>query len=207
MAEKQTSFTQSIFDLVGLAKGTAHDAGARITYDDFVAAITQFCMLGERDVIRFCFYIYDLSKKGFIWEEDLHDLVQVLHGGVTSLSDLNSNCRAALEAVQFDDGKLTYPALEDLSKRYPGLLFPAYKFRQQLMRSSFSESFWERRRYVMAHRRAAESDANERNRLKTEFQYYKKRRRAFIVETGRLRGRVRLMFWRRGAAASSTSAA
>ena len=141
LGEKQTSFTQSIFDLVGLAKGTAHDAGARITYDDFVAAITQFCMLGERDVIRFCFYIYDLSKKGFIWEEDLHDLVQVLHGGVTSLSDLNSNCRAALEAVQFDDGKLTYPALEDLSKRYPGLLFPAYKFRQQLMRSSFSESF------------------------------------------------------------------
>ena len=76
LGEKQTSFTQSIFDLVGLAKGTAHDAGARITYDDFVAAITQFCMLGERDVIRFCFYIYDLSKKGFIWEEDLHDLVQ-----------------------------------------------------------------------------------------------------------------------------------
>ena len=75
IGEPQTIFGDSIFELIDV------DNSGTLDFSEFVQALGTFCMFGKVEVMKFCFYIFDKDKNGYIEEDELAALVDVLQGG------------------------------------------------------------------------------------------------------------------------------
>ena len=75
IGEPQTIFGDSIFELIDI------DNSGTLDFSEFVQALGTFCMFGKVEVMKFCFYIFDKDKNGYIEEDELATLVDVLQGG------------------------------------------------------------------------------------------------------------------------------
>ena len=75
IGEPQTIFGDSIFELIDV------DNSGTLDFSEFVQALGTFCMFGKVEVMKFCFYIFDKDKNGYIEEDELSALVEVLQGG------------------------------------------------------------------------------------------------------------------------------
>ena len=74
VGEKQSIFGDSIFELIDI------DNSGTLDFSEFVTAVGTFCMFGKIDLLKFCFYIFDKDKNGYIEEDELHCLIDVLQG-------------------------------------------------------------------------------------------------------------------------------
>ncbi len=118
VGEKQSVFGDSIFELIDV------DNSGTLDYSEFVGACGHFCMLGKREILQFCFYIFDKDKNGYIEEDELQALVDVLQG-----VDTYSNTKQAmLGAFDADgDGKMDFNEFMALNKKFPQMLHPAFR--------------------------------------------------------------------------------
>eukprot|EP00945_MAST-04E_sp_MAST-4E-sp1_P003026 g3026.t1 len=78
IGEPQTIFGDSIFELIDI------DNSGTLDFSEFVQALGTFCMFGKVEVMKFCFYIFDKDKNGYIEEDELAALLhkkfpQMLH--------------------------------------------------------------------------------------------------------------------------------
>eukprot|EP00939_MAST-03C_sp_MAST-3C-sp1_P003509 g3509.t1 len=71
--EQPSIFGDHIFELVDV------DGSQGLDFSEFVTATMNFCMFGKDEVLKFCYYIFDKDRNGFIEEDELQDLVEVLH--------------------------------------------------------------------------------------------------------------------------------
>jgi len=195
LSEEQTKFADGVFELVDTPD--MHVPGKKLNFDDFAAVLTTYCMFAEEEVLRYCFYLYDLDKHGYLEEEEVIDLVNTLHagaGGAGGEAALNSNLMAILEQdVGGDDHRVTWPEFQAMNKKFPQLLFPAFRLQQAMMRVTFGEHFWAARRSAMESRRNEEAMQGETWRLRKERKVERARRRALRRHAGVVLGSLYLL--------------
>lgn len=132
VGEKPSIFGDNIFELIDV------DGSSGLEFSEFVAAVMTYCMFGKVDILKFCFYIFDKDRNGFIEEDELQDLVSILHSDGT-----NSNVTDAL--AEFDtnkDGRVTFSELKHLNATYPQILFPAFRMQHGLQHVTLGNDFF-----------------------------------------------------------------
>jgi len=111
----------------------------------------MYCMFGKVDILKFCFYIFDKDKNGYIEEDELHALVQMLHHNA-----MNSNLKMSLEKLDNNrDGRIDFGEFQAMNRMYPQVLFPAFRMQSNMMMYTLGTNFWMNRRNQLEKKRMA----------------------------------------------------
>eukprot|EP00939_MAST-03C_sp_MAST-3C-sp1_P002119 g2119.t1 len=133
MVEEEPSlFGDSIFELIDVNNNGTLDFG------EFVQALSTFCMFGKDDILKFCFYIFDKDRNGFINSDELQDLVGLLHK--YSVSNIESVMR---EIGSQKDNRITFKQFKVLNETYPFVLYPAFRIHFTLQKVTLGSMFWD----------------------------------------------------------------
>merc|ERR1719198_1947920 len=89
-------------------------------------------------MIKFCFQVFDTDKSGYIDEEELKNLVRMLH-----VAGVVVNIKKALYQYDKDqDGQISYDEFEHMCNIYPKLLFPAYRIQESIRKYTLGEKWY-----------------------------------------------------------------
>jgi hypothetical protein len=158
LKEPKNAFTTGLFDLIDT------DSTHELDFYEFAHALVTFACFTEDDLLKYCFYIFDKDKNGFIEMDELDFLLECLHEGGSEAS-----LKAVTEQIDVDrDGRISMEEFTGLNKAFPFLLFPAFRFQQAIMRETFSMDYWMRKREKLAASRSRKdtvtSDVREKHR-------------------------------------------
>ncbi|GBG33043.1 Calmodulin-like protein [Hondaea fermentalgiana] len=154
--EERTVFGDSLFELVDI------DCSGTLDFSEFVQTIATYALFARVDILKFCFFVFDKDKNGYIDSDELHALVEMLHG-----NNPTSNCRTAL--ANFDtnsDGKIDFEEFQAMNVRFPQLLHPAFRMQQNMMINTLGEQWWNGKKLMLQEERNADNALEERLRLK-----------------------------------------
>mmetsp|Transcript_9244 Transcript_9244/g.32579 ORF Transcript_9244/g.32579 Transcript_9244/m.32579 type:complete len:323 (-) Transcript_9244:273-1241(-) len=141
--EKPSVFADSIFELIEV------ENEGELDFSEFVQAISTYCMFGKEDVLKFCFYIFDRDKNGYIEEDELHALVQMLHQ-----NSLSANLRLSIDKLDTNnDGKVDFKEFKGMNDSYPQVLFPAFRMQANMMMYTLGNTFWMNKRHQLETKR------------------------------------------------------
>jgi Ca2+-binding EF-hand superfamily protein len=147
VGEKRSLFAESIFELIDL------DSNDTLDFGEFVRTCGTFCMFGRPDIRKFCYYIFDKDKNGYIEQDELTALIDLLHE-----NDLSVNNKQAL--MKFDtngDGKIDFQEFTDMDIAFPKLLYPAYRLQESMMEKTLGEKWWKLRQETLMEGRNKEA--------------------------------------------------
>ena len=132
IGEKRSLFADSIFELIDLDQNNSLDFG------EFIQTCGTFCMFGRPDIRKFCYYIFDKDKNGYIEQDELTALIDLLHE-----NDLEINCKSALGKFDTNgDGKIDFGEFTVMDISYPMLLYPAYRLQESMMNKTLGAAWW-----------------------------------------------------------------
>ena len=138
--EKRGMFGDSIFELVDT------EDNERIEFGEFVSAVSTFCMFEQPEVLKFCFFIFDKDKNGYIDEEELGIYVEQLHQ-----VKLSGNLATALSRLHFsNDGKFDFQEFRRMHRNNPAILYPAFRMQTNMMVAIGGQMFWSRKKSKIA---------------------------------------------------------
>ena len=178
--EKRCIFGDSIFELIDI------DNNGTLDFSEFVQATATYCMFGPEDVRKFCFYIFDKDKNGYIESDELTALIDMLHD-----NKLSGNCKIAMDKFDTNrDGKIDFGEFTYMDKAFPMLLFPAFRMQKNLMEHTVGKKFWEGRRAMLAEGREKERRETEKLRIQEEKRREKLRQREIRRKMGCLQVRA-----------------
>lgn len=154
--ESRTVFGDSLFELVDI------DCSGALDFSEFVQTVGTYCLFGRPDILKFCFYVFDKDKNGYIDSDELHALVEMLHNNNPS-----SNCRGALTSFDTNsDGKIDFEEFQQLNVKFPMLLFPAFRMQENMMINTMGKEWWTKKKEMLQGQRDEANAAEERLRLK-----------------------------------------
>ena len=137
---KRSIFGDGIFEINGIAHG------ATIDFGEYLTAVVMYCLFEPPEILRFCMYIFDRDKNGFIEKEELLLMLRVLYH-VTPPDDLSGTVSAALDAMAFHpDGRVDFEELREFHTRFPNLLYPAFRLQLMMITETMGQRWWDRKK-------------------------------------------------------------
>ena len=183
--EPRTVFGDSLFELVDI------DNNGTLDFSEFVQTLSTYCMFGREDVLKYCFFVFDKDKNGYIEQDELHALIEMLWANKP-----NSNCKIAMEKFDTNkDGKIDFAEFNSMNTQYPQLLFPAYRMQENMMENTLGMVWWKKKKESLMNERKNERRASERLRLKELKRQRKIQQREVKHKMGALQ--YYLCFWKR----------
>eukprot|EP00941_MAST-03F_sp_MAST-3F-sp1_P004461 g4461.t1 len=148
VGEKPSVFGDSIFSLIDV------DGSGGLEFSEFVEATATFCMMGKEDMLKFCFYIFDKDKNGYIEEDELQDLISILHTAGTTANVESSLLAMASERAN----KITFKQFTAMNEDYPQVLYPAFRMQHSLQEITLGSSYWSSRKAMFRKERMQEAE-------------------------------------------------
>eukprot|EP01038_Epipyxis_sp_PR26KG_P005503 gene5503-7618_t len=134
VGELRSPFTDKLFALIDL------DGSGTIEFDEYVRVMATYCMFSQDEILRFCFECFDVDRSGTIDEKEFIELCKTINNASPTFP---SNFRRALEEFDVnDDGLIDYSEFLLIDKRYPLMLFPAFRLQDVMQRNSLGETVW-----------------------------------------------------------------
>jgi len=121
-----TVFGDYLFHLIDI------DASGGLDFEEFVQSVMTYCNFGKEDILKFCFYMFDPKKTGYIEDKELKDLCTILAQGRPQMADFS---RVETVLAKFDtnkDGRIEYSEFIQINSRFPAVLFPAFEMQDRL---------------------------------------------------------------------------
>ncbi|CAM9387981.1 unnamed protein product [Chrysoparadoxa australica] len=116
------------------------DDDGNVDFGDFVKVLCTYCLFGQSELLTYAYTVYDSTGRGYIFFEDLLELLNMLHKANTG-----QITRALREMDILPQGKVTHADFVSLSKRFPKMFFPVADM-QMHMRSKFlGTQYWSRK--------------------------------------------------------------
>jgi len=172
--ERRSVFADGLFDLID-----ADDTGT-LDFSEFVVTIMTYGLFEELEVLKYCFFVFDKDKNGYIEEDEMHALVDVLHD-----HEVKGNLKTAEDLTlkhANSDGKIDFMEFQTINKQFPTLLYPAYRLQRNLWKNVLGEKWWVKKQTELNDERVAIRERCNVLRIKEE---------------KRLRAIVRRQMWRR----------
>ncbi|KAH8051026.1 hypothetical protein JL722_11062 [Aureococcus anophagefferens] len=144
-------------------------------------------MLGE--ILRFCFYIFDRDKNGYIMREELELMLRVLYH-IVPPDEFTGNTRNALDLLEFhDDEKVDWREFNRFHVLFPALFYPAFRMQDTMIKMTMGQRWWDKKkRKLYDEKRAAfrklfpVDDAEaERSLSEAELQAQKAKQREVVM--------------------------
>ena len=134
VGEHRSPFTDKLFQFIDL------DGSGTIEFDEYIRVLSTYCMFSKDEILRFCFDCFDVDGSGTIDEKEFVELCKTVNNAAPSFP---GNFKKALEEFDVnEDGLIDYAEFLELDRRYPIILFPAYRLQDTLQRNSLGEKGW-----------------------------------------------------------------
>lgn len=116
------------------------DGSGTIEFDEFVRVLATYCMFTKEEILRFCFECFDVDGSGAIDEKEFVELCRAINNAAPSFP---GNFRKALEEFDVnEDGLIDYQEFVEIDRRYPLVLFPAFRLQDVMQRKTLGERIW-----------------------------------------------------------------
>lgn len=136
MGQSRSPFTDKLFALIDL------DGNGGIEFDEYVRVLATYCMFTKDEILRFCFECFDVDSSGTIDEKEFIELCKVVNNASPAFPQ---NFKRALEEFDVnEDGLIDYSEFIELDRRYPLVLFPAFRMQDTMQTSSLGEKGWQK---------------------------------------------------------------
>ena len=117
--EPRTLFGDAVFDIIECVDPDTLDFG------EFVAGICTYCFFEIPEILKFCFYVFDREKNGFVPQTEFRLLIDALHN-----HNMTSNVVFALDNLKYKkDGKFYFDEFAKMHDKFPSVLFPPFASR------------------------------------------------------------------------------
>ena len=134
IGEQRSPFTDKLFSLIDL------DGSGTIDFNEFVRVLATYCMFTKDEILRFCFECFDVDGSGTIDEKEFIELCKVVNNAAPAFP---ANFKRALEEFDVnEDGLIDYSEFVELDRRYPLVLFPAFRMQDRMQQTSLGETGW-----------------------------------------------------------------
>ena len=111
-----------------------------ITFQGFFQIIATYSMYTEEDILRFAFTTFDKDSSGTIDEEEFMDLCKTINNANPAFP---ANFKGALQQFdRNDDGLIDYEEFKQINRRFPMVLYPAFKLQNQMHLHVLGLNFW-----------------------------------------------------------------
>lgn len=134
VGEHRSPFTDKLFALIDL------DGSGSIEFDEYVRVMATYCMFTKDEIMRFCFECFDVDRSGTIDEKEFVELCKCINNAAPTFP---SNFKHALESFDVnEDGLIDYAEFLEIERRYPIILFPAFRLQDVMQKNSLGEKNW-----------------------------------------------------------------
>lgn len=132
--ENRSPFTDKLFALIDL------DGSGQIEFDEYVRVMATYCMFTKDEILRFCFECFDVDKSGTIDEKEFVELCKCINNASPAFP---ANFKRALEEFDVnEDGLIDYGEFLEIDRRYPLVLFPAFRLQDVMQENSLGHQTW-----------------------------------------------------------------
>ena len=132
--EKKTPFTQHIFNLID------EDGSGEVDKNEFIGMMCIYCMYSKEEILRFTFDSFDDDKSGTLDEEEFMEVAKSVNDASPMFP---GNFQTALEEFdQNDDGLIDFDEFNILNRRYPLVLFPAFRLQDNMQKATLGAEGW-----------------------------------------------------------------
>jgi len=136
LEEARSPFTDALFALIDL------DGSGTIEFEEFIRVCVTYCMYTKEDILRFCFDTFDVDGSGTIDEKEFIELCRVVNNASPMFP--GNFAEAVAQFDTNDDGLIDFNEFIELDRRYPLVLFPAFRLQDQMQRVTLGGSAWVR---------------------------------------------------------------
>jgi Ca2+-binding EF-hand superfamily protein len=132
--EARSAFTDAVFAMVDV------NGNGELDFDEYIQIFMTYCMFNKEEILTFTYECFDKDGSGTIDEEEFMLLAKTVNNSAplfpgnfaTALAEFDSN----------DDGLIDPDEFRELNRAYPMVLFPAFRFQDNLQRGSLGQNRW-----------------------------------------------------------------
>ena len=141
--EKRSIFGDGLFDLTDIHHAEELDFG------EYLVAVITYCLFEPQEILRFCFYIFDRDKNGYIVKEELELMLRVLYH-IVPPDEFTGNTRNALELLEFsDDEKVDWQEFNRFHVLFPALFYPAFRMQNTMITETMGQRWWDKKKRTL----------------------------------------------------------
>ena len=119
--EKRSIICDAIFEL-----NDCNTSGT-LDFGEFFCSVVTYCLFEREEILRYCFYIFDREKNGYIEQDELMMMINILYG-IAPTDQLRGNAKVAANQLEFNtDGKVDFKEFKEFNKQFPALFYPAFR--------------------------------------------------------------------------------
>lgn len=132
--EMRSPITDRLFKIIDL------DSSGTIEFEEFIRVLATYCMYTKDDILKFCFETFDKDGSNAIDEQEFVELCKHVNNASPTYP---GNFKNTLENFDVnEDGLIDYNEFIELERRYPLILFPAFRLQDSLQSFSLGASQW-----------------------------------------------------------------
>ncbi len=136
LEENRSPFTDALFALIDL------DGSGTIEFEEYVMVCVTYCMYTRKDILKFVFDVFDKDGSGTIDEKEFIQLCNTVNNAAPLFPGNFAEAIAQFDTN--DDGLIDFNEFMELDKRYPLVLFPAFRLQDRMMKKTLGEREWVR---------------------------------------------------------------
>ena len=178
--EKRSIFGDGLFELIDVNHSGALDFG------EFFQAIVTYCLFEKTEVLKYCFYIFDRDKNGYIERDELKIMINVLYH-ISPPDEVTGNTKTAIEKLDINgDGKIDFDEFMNFNRLFPALFHPAFRIQTNMMVCTMGYRWWDARKRHLHNER-------ERKRMMDEISSRKEYMRLLKLRDRKVRKKMGLL--------------
>jgi Ca2+-binding EF-hand superfamily protein len=132
--EPRTAYSDALFKMIDT------DESGQLSFNEFVGIATLYCSYSKDDVLTYAFNTFDTDASGTIDEVEFMNLAKMINNGNPMFPGNFGRALAMFD--KNDDGLLDRDEFRDIDRRFPMMLFPAFRLQDRLQRNTLGDKTW-----------------------------------------------------------------
>ena len=155
-----------------------------ITFGEFIQCIVVMCLFEKDEVMKFCFYVFDKDKNGYVEKAELDTMLHVFHH-VGAGEKLKGNPKKARGTLKLpDDAKVEFQEVEKIAEKFPSLWYPSLRIQNNMMVHYMGEGWWIKKKRQLQDLKDLKARRKAEKALEAEAKFERLRQRKIRKKMG-----------------------
>jgi Ca2+-binding EF-hand superfamily protein len=176
--ERRSIYGDGVFELLDI-----NHAGT-ITFGEFIQCIIVMCLFEKDEIMKFCFYVFDKDKNGYVEKAELDTMLHVFHH-IDAGEKLKGNPKKARNSLKIgDDGKVEFAEVCQIAEKYPSLWYPALRIQNNMMIHYMGNDWWEKKKRLLQDLKDLKARRKREKAMEAEAKFERLRQRKIRKKMG-----------------------